>query len=193
MLIWALYFRIFRIRNQGRNLFIIPQYKPNPEPGLFVSAFVIKKTVRLFQASVVELAVKKLIEIESVEGSKNKDFILRRTSLGGATSAQSALLARLGIHETGSELMLSNKMPEKQSTELAKGLIKLRTINAKEVNKQGYFQKRALGIPAAGLAIALITFIALTYFGAVMDTEAEAGFTAIPVLLFLPLLLSICC
>ena len=46
--------------------------------------------------------------------------------------------------------------------------------------------KSALGIPAAGLAIALITFSALTYFGAVMDTEAEAGFTALPVLLFLP-------
>ena len=192
VLLWALYFRIFQIRNQGKKLFIVPQYKPTPEPGLFVSALVMKKTSRLFQASVVELAVKNLIEIESVEGSKNKDFILRRTSLGGATSAQSELLSRLGIPETGSELMLSNKMPEKQSTELAKGLIKLRTIYAKAVNKQGYFQKRALGIPAAGLAIALITFIALTYFGAVMDTEAEAGFTAIPVLLFLPFVAVYC-
>ncbi len=186
VLIWALYFRIFRIRNQGKNLFIVPQYKPTPEPGLFVSAFVIKKTVRLFQASVVQLAVKKLIEIESVEGSKNKDFILRRTSLGGATSAQSALLARLGIPETGSELMLSNKMPEKQSSELAKGLLKLKTATAREVNKQGYFQKRALGIPAAGLTVALIVFILMTYFASVMDSDTEAGFTAIPVLLFLP-------
>ncbi|MEY2815706.1 MAG: hypothetical protein RJA78_282 [Actinomycetota bacterium] len=186
VMLWALYFRIFRIRNQGKELFIVPQYKPSPEPGLFVSAFVLRKTARLFQASVVELAVKKLIEIESVEGSKNKDFILRRTSLEVANPNQGALLSRLGLTESGSELLLSNKMPENQSTQLSKSLIQLKTTTAKEATKQGYFQKRALGIPAAGLATALVLFIALTYFAAVMDTEAEAGFIALPVLLFMP-------
>jgi uncharacterized membrane protein YgcG len=69
---------------------------------------------------------------------------------------------------------------------LSKSLIQLKTTTAKEATKQGYFQKRALGIPAAGLATALVLFIALTYFAAVMDTEAEAGFIALPVLLFMP-------
>jgi len=186
VLLWALYFRIFRIRNQGKKLFIVPQYKPSPEPGLFASAFVLRKTTRLFQASVVELAVKRLIEIEPVEGSSNKDFILRRTSLGSPNSTASDLLAHLGLTVAGAELVLSNKMPEKQSSELAKGLLKLRTAFAREVNKQGYFQKRALGIPAAGLAVALIVFILMTYIASVMDSETEAGFTALPVLLFMP-------
>jgi uncharacterized membrane protein YgcG len=135
---------------------------------------------------VVELAVKRLIEIETVEGSSNKDFILRRTSLGSPNAIASDLLSQLGLTEAGTELVLSNKMPEKQSSELAKGLLKLRTASAREVNKQGYFQKRALGIPAVGLAVALIVFILMTYFASVIDSETEAGFTALPVLLFMP-------
>ncbi|MFM8926732.1 MAG: DUF2207 domain-containing protein, partial [Rhodoluna sp.] len=74
---WALYFRFFVVRNQGKKAFIVPQYKPAKEPGLLVTALVARKRSHLIQALIVEAAVKGELEIQA--GESKKQFILRRT------------------------------------------------------------------------------------------------------------------
>jgi len=186
ILLWAIYFRLFFIKNQGKQAFIVPHYKPELEPGLMASAMVMRKTSHLYQASVVELAINNLIEIEVVKDSKSKDFILRRTNQSTAKPDYKALLTELGLSDSGSELVMGKSMPTKEQTELSKRLIQLRASKAKTVNSQGYFLKRALGVPAMGFGLAVGVFAALTYFAGVMDLESEAGFLALPILSFAP-------
>ena len=186
VILWAIYFRIFGIKSASKRAFLVTQYKPAAEPGLLTSALVINKTAHLYQASVIELAVMKLIEIEVVPESRNKDFILRRTSVATSSSDHLALLAELGLTATGSELQLGNKMTSSQKTELSKGLIKLRAAAAKRVKSSGYFQKRALGVPAIGFVIGILVYAAWMYFAIALDEQVEAGFVVGPLLSFGP-------
>jgi len=186
VIIWALYFRLFRIRNQGKKSFVVPQYKPAPSPGLLTSAFIARKTSHLYQACVVELAVKNLIEIEMVPNSKNKDFILRRTATAVENPEYKELLSVLGLAEVGSQITLGRKMPARDLNELTKNLLKLRAASAKQANSQGYFQRRALGLPALVFLVSLVAFAGLMGFGLVMDNETEAGYIALPLIGFAP-------
>lgn len=186
ILLWAIYFRIFGIRSSTKGSFVVPQYKPTAEPGLLISALVSRKTAHLYQASVVELAVMKLIEIEVVADSDNKDFLLRRTKLTTDNSDQVALLAELGLVESGDELLLAHNMPTGQKIQLSKALSSLRVAATKRVSAGAYFQKRALGIPAIGFAVALLIYAGWLFFAGSLDSEVEAGFVAAPIMSFVP-------
>ena len=184
ILLWAIYFRIFGIRSSAKGSFVIPQYKPVAEPGLLVSALVSRKTAYLYQASVVELAVMKLIEIEVVANSDNKDFLLRRTKLATDNSDQLSLLAELGLIKGGEELLLAHNMPTEQKSKLSNGLLSLRVAATKRVSSGGYFQKRALGIPAIGFMVALLVYGGWLFFAGSLDSEVATGFVAAPLMSF---------
>jgi len=184
LILWAIYFRIFGIKSSSKGAFLVPQYKPAAVPGLLTSAIVAKKTAHLFQASVVELAVMKLIEIEVVAESNNKDFILRRTKLATTSSDHVALLNELGLAKAGSELLLPHNMPAAQSAKLSKGLLKLKSAAASQVNSQGYFQKRALGVPAIGFVVGILVYATWLYFSIALDEQVEQGFVAAPIISF---------
>jgi len=184
LILWAIYFRIFGIRSSSKGAFVVPQYKPAQVPGLLTSAIVAKKTSHLFQASVVELAVMKLIEIEVVAESNNKDFILRRTKLATTSSDHVALMKELGLAKAGSELHLPHNMPAAQSAKLSKGLLKLKSAAASQVNSQGYFQKRALGVPAIGFVVGILIYATWLYFSITLDEQVDQGFVAAPVISF---------
>jgi len=184
LMLWAIYFRIFGIKSATKRAFLVPQYKPALEPGLLISATVARRTTHLFQASVVELAVMKLIEIEVVSESNNKDFIFRRTKLATTSADHLALLNELGLTTAGSELLLAHNMPAAQSAELSKRLLKLKAAAASKVNSQGYFQKRALGVPAIGFTVGLLVYAAWMFFATTLDAEVEAGFVAAPLISF---------
>ena len=184
LILWAIYFRVFGIKSTSKRAFLVPQYKPAAVPGLLTSALVARKIAHLFQASVVELAVMKLIEIEVVAESKNKDFILRRTQLATTSSDHVALLNELGLSKAGSELLLAHNMPAAQSTKLSKGLVKLKSAAASQMNSQGYFQKRALGVPAIGFVVGLLVYAAWMYCAIALDAQVEAGFVAAPIMSF---------
>ena len=184
LILWAIYFRIFGIRSSSKGAFVVPQYKPAAVPGLLTSAIVAKKTAHLFQASVVELAVMKLIEIEVVAESNNKDFILRRTKLATTSSDHVALLKELGLAKAGSELLLPHNLPAAQSAKLSKGLLKLKSAAASQVNSQGYFQKRALGVPAIGFLVGILVYATWLYFSIALDEQVEQGFVAAPIISF---------
>ena len=184
VILWAIYFRIFGIKSASKRSFLVPQYKPAAEPGLLTSALVIRKTAHLYQASVVELAVLKLIEIEVVPDSNNKDFILRRTKLAATNSDHVSLLDQLGLTASGSELLLAHNMPAKLRNELSKGLLTLRAAASKRISSAGYFQKRALGVPTIGFATGLVVYVAWMYFAIGLDTEVEQGYVSAPLLSF---------
>lgn len=186
ILLWAIYFRIFGIRSSTKGSFVVPQYKPAAEPGLLISALVSRKTAHLYQASVVELAVMKLIEIEVVADSDNKDFLLRRTALATANSDQLALLAQLSLIKSGDELLLAQNMSTQQKNQLSKALLSLRGAATKRVSAGGYFQKRALGIPALGFVVALLIYAGWLFFAGSLDSEVAAGFVVAPILSFVP-------
>ena len=186
ILLWAIYFRIFGIRSSTKGSFVVPQYKPAAEPGLFISALVSRKTTHLYQASVVELAVMKLIEIEVVADSDNKDFLLRRTKLDTDNSDHASLLAELGLIKSGDELLLAHNMSNEQKGQLSKALLSLRVAATKRVSTGGYFQKRALGIPAIGFLVALLIYAVWLYFAGALDSEVAAGFVTAPILSFVP-------
>jgi hypothetical protein len=186
ILLWAIYFRIFWIRSSTKGSFVVPQYKPAAEPGLFISALVSRKTAHLYQASVVELAVMKLIEIEVVADSDNKDFLLRRTKLDTDNSDHASLLAELGLIKSGDELLLAHNMSNEQKGQLSKALLSLRVAATKRVSTGGYFQKRALGIPALGFVVALLIYAGWLFFSGSLDSEVAAGFVVAPILSFVP-------
>jgi uncharacterized membrane protein YgcG len=186
ILLWAIYFRIFGIRSSTKGAFIVPQYKPSAEPGLLISALVSRKTGHLYQASVVELAVMKLIEIEVVPNSNDKDFILRRTKLETSSADHVQLLAQLGLAKAGDELLLAHDMPTAKKTELSKGLLALSSAASKRVSTEGYFKKRALGLAALVFALGFLAYVGWLAAALAIDSEAEAGYFAVPFMSFIP-------
>jgi len=179
ILLWAIYFRIFGIRSQGKKAFIVPQYQAAKEPGLLKSALISGKSSHLIQALVVEAAVNKELEIQQV-ADREKNFILRRTK----ASQDSALFGALGLAKAGDELLIGPDAKAKTTTALAKAIAEFTTTAKKEVSKEGYFLKRALGIPALVFVFAIAVFVAWTISAAMLDAETDAGYLAAPLISF---------
>lgn len=188
ILIWAIYYRVTQLRNLGKTAFVVPQYQPPKSPDLAVSALVARKSAHLNQASVIELAIKKLIEIEQVAESKKDNFILRRTTQQATNPNHIELLTALGLSKAGDEANLSADMDAADQAALAKRLLAVKSKITRQVNTGGYFKKRALGIPAlvfVGAVAALIVHIA-SALGLASDSTYDVS--AVPVLLGLPYL-----
>ena len=188
ILIWAIYYRVTQLRNLGKTTAIIPQYQPPKEPDLAVSALISGRVGLLNQASVIELAVKKLIEIEQLQDTKDGAFILRRTSVNATNQNHTDLLGALGLSKAGDELNLSSDMDALNQATLSTNIAKLRARIVRQVNSGGYFKKRALGIPALVFMVALASLIGLTAFAVVVDSESVSFLTVIPILLGVPYL-----
>ena len=190
IMVWAIIYRVTKLKDQGEAAFIVPQYQPPSEPDLVIAAIVARKQAHLNQASVIELAIKKLIEIEEVADSKKSAFILRRTSEQTTNSNHLALLDTLGIAAPGSEVNLSASMAAQEQAILSKNLLKLKSTFVKQANSSGYFRKRALGIPALVFVGVMATFVALFFFAAIVDSESVSSFVVIPLLFTVPYVIS---
>ena len=188
ILIWAIYYRVTQLRNLGKTTAIIPQYQPPKEPDLAVSALISGRVGLLNQASVIELAVKKLIELEQLQDTKDGAFILRRTSVNATNQNHTDLLGALGLSKAGDELNLSSDMDALNQATLSTNIAKLRARIVRQVKSGGYFKKRALGIPALVFLVALASLIGLTAFAVVVDSESVSFLTVIPILLGVPYL-----
>jgi uncharacterized membrane protein YgcG len=147
---------------------------------------VARKQGHLHQASVIELAIKKLIEIEEVAESKKSAFILRRTSLQTTNKNQLAVLNTLGLSTPGAEINLSAGMNAKEQTKLSTDLLKLKATFVKQANSSGYFRKRALGIPALVFVGVMAAIAALWFFTIQVDSESVSFLTLIPILFTFP-------
>jgi hypothetical protein len=192
ILIWAIFYRATQLRNLGKESIIIPQYQPPKSPDLAVSAYVARKATHLNQASVIELAIKKLIEIEQVTESKEGNFILRRTSTQATNKNHIDLLIALGLSKPGEEVNLSGEMDAADQAALAKRLLSLKSKITRQVNAGGYFKKRALGIPALVFIGALVALVSLFAFAVQIDSESVAYsfLTAVPFFFGLPYVIS---
>jgi uncharacterized membrane protein YgcG len=190
IMVWAIFYRVTRLKDQGEAAFIVPQYQPPAEPDLVIAAVVARKQTHLHQASVIELAIKKLIEIEQVADSKKSTFILRRTSLQTTNSNHLALLETLGLQVAGAEVNLSSAMDAKAQATLSKNLLKLKSTFVKQANASGYFRKRALGIPALVFVGVMASIGALFFFASLVDSESVSYFTVIPLLFTVPYVIS---
>ena len=188
ILIWAIYYRVTQLRNLGKASIIVPQYQPPKSPDLAVSALVARKSAHLNQATVIELAIKKLIEIEQVAESKNDSFILRRTSQQATNPNHNELLTALGLAKAGDEVNLSGDMDAADQAALAKRLLSVKSKLTRQVNAGGYFKKRALGIPALVFVGALATLIGHIASALGLASDSTYDVSAVPVLLGLPYL-----
>ena len=77
-------------------------------------------------------------------------------------------------------------MSNEQKSQLSKDLLSLRVAATKRVSTGGYFQKRALGIPALGFVVALLIYAGWLFFSGSLDSEVAAGFVVAPILSFVP-------
>ncbi len=180
VLVWALYFRIYRIKSQGSSPIIVPEYKPAASPSLLETSIVARKGNHLMQALIVELAVKKHIEIEAVADSE-KNFILRRTNAG---KDEDGVLSCLGLDKPGSVLSVGSSSDKAQNALISSALQKLVADKTKQVNSSGYYRKRALGLPALGFVIAIGLYILLFVAALQLDAMTDAGYVAAPLLSF---------
>ena len=186
IMVWAVFYRVTKLKDQDEAPFIVPQYQPPKEPELAIAAVVARKQGHLHQASVIELAIKRLIEIEEVADSKKSAFILRRTSEQTTNKNQLAVLNTLGLATSGAEVNLSADMDEKEQARLSNDLLKLKTTFVRQANAGGYFRKRALGVPALAFVGVMATLAALWFFTMQVDSESVSFFTLIPILFTLP-------
>ncbi len=180
ILAWAVYFRIYRIRYRGKYQIKVPEYKPATAPTLLETSIISNRTSHLIQALIVELAVKKQIEIEAVAGD-DKSFILRRTS---NAMDQDGVMAALGLNQSGAETRLGASADDAKNQTISVAIQQLVAGKVKAVNGGGYFSKRALGLPAlvwlVGVALYVIWLIAALQ----LDQMSGAGYVAAPILSF---------
>jgi uncharacterized membrane protein YgcG len=182
VLAWAVYFRIYRIRSRGKNQFTVPEYKPAATPTLLDTSIISRKSSHLIQALIVELAVKKQIEIEAVTGD-DKSFIVRRTS---SALDQDGVMAALGLSQSGAETRIGSSADDAQNQLISVALQKLIAGKVRAVNSGGYFSKRALGLPALGWLVGLALYIVWIIVALQLDQMTGAGYVAAPILSFLP-------
>jgi hypothetical protein len=190
ILIWAIFYRVTQLRNLGKTSIIVPQYQPPKTPDLAVSALVARKSAHLNQASVIELAIKKLIEIEQVAESKKDNFILRRTSEGATNPNHVELLSALGLSKAGDEVNLSGDMDAAEQAALSKRLLAVKSKITRQVNSGGYFKKRALGVPALVFVVALATLVGHIASALALASDSVYDVSAVPVLLGMPYLVT---
>jgi uncharacterized membrane protein YgcG len=182
VLAWAVYFRIYRIRSRGKTQFTVPENKPAPTPTLLDTSIISGNSSHLIQALIVELAVKKQIEIEAVTGD-DKSFILRRTS---SALDQAGVMAALGLSQSGAETRIGSSADDAQNQLISVALQKLIAGKVRAVNSGGYFSKRALGLPALGWLVGLALYIVWIIVALQLDQMTGAGYVAAPILSFLP-------
>lgn len=182
VLLWAVYFRVFKITNQTKKSFIVPQYLPANHPGLLASGIIAGKTATIIQASIVELAVTGQIEIEPLP-EVAKTFILRRTA---TATHPNELLKVMGLHKSGDELLVGSKADSSRLEEMASSIQGLIAETKKRVDAEGYFLKRRLRLPALVFAVSAVIFGLWLFAGIWLDAESEAGFALAPVLTFGP-------
>jgi uncharacterized membrane protein YgcG len=182
VLAWAVYFRIYRIRSRGKNQIVVPEYKPAPTPTLLDTSIISRKSSHLIQALIVELAVKKQIEIEAVTGD-DKSFILRSTS---SAMDQDGVMAALGLNQGGAETRIGSSADDAQNQVISLALQKLIAGKVRAVNSGGYFSKRALGLPALGWLVGVSLYIFWMIVALQLDQLSGAGYVAAPILSFLP-------
>jgi len=182
VLAWAVYFRIYRIRSRGKTQFTVPEYKPAATPTLLDTSIISRKSSHLIQALIVELAVKKQIEIEAVTGD-DKSFILRRAS---SDLDQDGVMAALGLSQSGAETRIGSSADDAQNQLISVALQKLIAGKVRAVNSGGYFSKRALGLPALGWLVGLALYIVWIIVALQLDQMTGAGYVAAPILSFLP-------
>jgi hypothetical protein len=151
---------------------------------------VARKSAHLNQASVIELAIKKLIEIEQVAESKKDNFILRRTSGVATNPNHIELLTALGLSKAGDEVKLSGDMDAAEQAALSKRLLAVKSKITRQVNSGGYFKKRALGIPALVFVVALATLIGHIASALALASDSVYDVSAVPVLLGMPYLVT---
>ena len=179
VLAWAIYFRIFGNRTSKST--IVPEYQPAKSPSLIETGIIASKTSHLTQAMIVELAIKKLIEIQPGD-RVGDDFLLRR--IGGGVE-DSANLAALGFTQVGSTIRIGSFASDGENAAFAKAVVEVISSNSKKVNAGGYFQKRALGLPALVFMFALGVFACWITAALQLDQITDAGYVAAPILSFL--------
>lgn len=179
VLAWAIYFRIFGNRTSKST--IVPEYLPAKSPSLIETGIIASKTSHLTQAMIVELAIKKLIEIQPGDRAGD-DFLLRRIGSGDEDSAH---LAALGFTQVGSTIRIGRFASDDENAAFAKSVAEVIASNSKKVNAGGYFQKRALGLPALVFLFALGVFACWIAAALQLDQITDAGYVAAPILSFL--------
>jgi uncharacterized membrane protein YgcG len=130
---------------------------------------------------IVELAIKKLIEIQPGDRAGD-DFLLRRIGSGDEDSAH---LAALGFTQVGSTIRIGRFASDDENAAFAKSVAEVIASNSKKVNAGGYFQKRALGLPALVFLFALGVFACWIAAALQLDQITDAGYVAAPILSFL--------
>ncbi|NDD26437.1 MAG: DUF2207 domain-containing protein, partial [Actinobacteria bacterium] len=79
ILLWAIYFRFFVIRRQGRKPFIVPIYQPTKEPGLLTS--VVGPSAKDKQLQKIAERIEELVSAERKVVNKSGYFIKRALGL----------------------------------------------------------------------------------------------------------------
>jgi len=185
VLLWAIGFRIFGNKSQNGKEFVVPQYRPADNPGLLASALLTKETRHLVQALVVELAVKRAIEIEAVAGSE-RDFVLRRTQ----TASDSPLLTALGLLKSGDQILVGSSAESAASAELSAAVGSFIASGSAALVRDGYYVRRALGLPIAVFALSVVIYVIWFSSAGSLDEVTEAGFLFAPLMTFAPFALS---
>jgi uncharacterized membrane protein YgcG len=180
VLAWAIYFRLFRIKSRGNTSIIVPEYKPAASPSLLETSLIGRKTQHLIQALIVELAIKKQIEIEAV-GDKGKSFILRRLS---ASDDEQGMFTALGLLKPGSQIEIGDSANQSENAKISKAIQVLIASTTKKLNNEGYFLKRALGVPTIGFLAGIIAYLVLLVSSLQLDEITDAGYSLIPILSF---------
>jgi uncharacterized membrane protein YgcG len=178
LLVWAAYFRFFRIKSQGNTSIIVPEYKPAASPSLLETGILARKNAHLIQALIVELAINKQIEIEAIEGEE-ESFILRRISSGNQE-----LLSALGLIDVGSEIRIGKEANALENQKISIEIRKLIATTQKKLNSQGYFMKRTMGAPALGFVFGVATYILWLVSALQLDEITDAGYALVPILSF---------
>lgn len=70
--VWAVAFRVLRLRSAPGRGIVVPQYLALPEPDLLVSAVLLGKTARAVPATLVGLAVRGVLRLVEEQGKRGK-------------------------------------------------------------------------------------------------------------------------
>lgn len=181
VLLWAVGFRIFGNKSQNVKEFVVPQYRPAGNPGLLASALLTRETRHLVQALVIELAVKRAIEIEVVAGSET-DFVLGRTK----TASDSPMLTALGLLKSGDQILVGPSSESARSADLSAAVGSLIASGSASLVKDGYYDRRALGFPFAVFALFLVIYVIWFSSAASLDEVTAAGYLFAPLMTFVP-------
>ena len=182
ILAWAVYYRIAKIKNQGKKAFIYAQYQPAEQPGLLTTGLIAGKPAHLLQACIVELAVLKVVEIEPTVHD-DKTFVIRRTNV---THDDDGLLRVLGLAKAGDQITLGRYADKVQNAAVSEALPVFIAERKNALTAGGYFVKRSLGMPAIVFVSSLAVFAAWLVASVSLDSQTDAGYSIAPIFSLLP-------